>query len=45
MAEMAVTNVLAAFRGKTPPNCINPEVLPTWQKLMSTYKPQQERDD
>jgi len=27
MAVMAVTNLLAALRGDTPPNLVNPEVL------------------
>ena len=27
MAEMAAANIVAWFRGETPPNCINPEVL------------------
>jgi len=27
MAEMAAGNIVAYFRGDTPPNCVNPEVL------------------
>ena len=27
MAEMAATNIVAYFQGRTPPNCVNPEVL------------------
>jgi hypothetical protein len=27
MAVMAATNLLAALRGDTPPNLVNPEVL------------------
>lgn len=27
MAEMAAANIVAFFKGRTPPNCVNPEVL------------------
>jgi glyoxylate reductase len=29
MAELAATNLIACLTGKHPPNCVNPEVLPT----------------
>ncbi len=34
MADMAVMNALTAMRGKTPPNCLNRDVLPDWRKFM-----------
>jgi len=29
MANIVVDNILALLAGKTPPNCVNPEVLQT----------------